>query len=77
MKHYICTGGCHGESEVPGVCNSPTCPKHNHPLIECCEDGLHSELVAKCENCEKTAPEGKKVCQGSCDIEPFKPELTS
>lgn len=40
--HYICTGGCKGVSEHPGVCQDPTCEKHGKPLEECrCEDGYH------------------------------------
>lgn len=72
MKHYICTGECNGKAEMPGVCGSSTCSKGNHPLIECkCEDGMHKDVVKKCENCGD-----EKLCDGnSCDIEPAKPEL--
>ena len=42
MKHYICTGGCEGVSEAPGVCTTPDCPGRQEPLEECnCEDGKH------------------------------------
>jgi hypothetical protein len=41
-KHYICTGGCGGVSETPGVCQAEDCPKHGKPLTECnCTDGTH------------------------------------
>ena len=44
MKHYICTGGCEGVSEKPGVCQDETCPKHGQPLTECdCADGGHGK----------------------------------
>ena len=42
MSHYICTGGCQGESDKAGVCNAESCVRHNQPLTECdCEDGKH------------------------------------
>ena len=45
MKHYICTGGCEGVSDKPGVCGAEMCAKHGLPLIECdCTDGQHSEV---------------------------------
>ena len=44
-KHYICTGGCGGVSETPGVCQAEDCPDHGQPLKDCgCADGKHSEL---------------------------------
>ena len=43
MKHYICTGGCMGVSDKPGVCQATDCPKHGKPLEECsCKDGKHN-----------------------------------
>lgn len=40
--HFICTGGCKGISDKPGVCQAKNCPKHNHPLELCdCKDGKH------------------------------------
>jgi len=40
--HYICTGGCKGVSQTPGVCQTDGCPKHEHPLEECdCVDSKH------------------------------------
>lgn len=46
MKHYICTGGCEGVSIEPGSCKADSCPKHEHPLIECdCFDGKHAEKI--------------------------------
>jgi len=42
MKHYICTGGCQGESKVPGSCEALACPENGKPLTECdCNDGKH------------------------------------
>ncbi len=44
MKHYICTGGCNGVSETPGVCQAEDCSKHNQNLEECnCEDEKHKK----------------------------------
>lgn len=48
MPHYICTGGCGGVTDTPGVCQANGCPKHKHPLAECnCEDGEHKEAFEK------------------------------
>ena len=42
MTHYICTGGCGGVSETPGVCQANLCPLHGKPLVPCdCTDGKH------------------------------------
>ena len=42
MAHYICTGGCKGESSKPGACQAIDCPKEGQPLDECaCVDGKH------------------------------------
>lgn len=42
MTHYICTGGCNGVSDKPGVCQDEKCPKHGKPLTECgCTDNKH------------------------------------
>jgi len=42
MPHYICTGGCQGVSDKPGVCQAESCPLHSHELKECdCVDGQH------------------------------------
>jgi hypothetical protein len=42
MTHYICTGGCHGESNTSGTCQAANCPKHGAPLDACdCADGKH------------------------------------
>ena len=44
-KHYICLGGCHGVSGVPGACRAPDCKDHDHPLVQCdCTDGLHNDF---------------------------------
>ena len=43
MTYYICTGGCNGVSDKPGVCQTPGCPKHQHTLEACdCTDGKHN-----------------------------------
>ena len=45
--HYICTGGCKGESETPGTCQAETCAKYGEPLTECsCTDGAHGGAFA-------------------------------
>lgn len=42
MTHYICTGGCEGVADQPGVCGAAACPKHGTPLEACeCTDGKH------------------------------------
>jgi len=42
MKHYICTGGCMGVSDKPGVCQAEDCQNHMHQLEPCdCTDGRH------------------------------------
>ncbi|OGI61172.1 hypothetical protein A2645_02200 [Candidatus Nomurabacteria bacterium RIFCSPHIGHO2_01_FULL_39_9] len=69
-KHYICTGGCKAVSETPGVCGALDCSGRGHEFVECnCIDGKHYDFKA-CVNC-------KKLCQGNCDIEIFKPELSN
>jgi len=56
MTHYVCTGGCEGESSKPGVCQAEGCAKEGEPLLECnCEDGSHSELQS-----EPDVPEEQK-----------------
>jgi hypothetical protein len=62
MYHYICTGGCKGKSDKPGVCGAETCPKHGTALTPCdCTDGQHygsldQDLPAKSSTGE-TAPQ--------------------
>ena len=44
MTHYICTGGCGGESEEPGMCKAEDCPLYAEELEECnCKDGTHEK----------------------------------
>ena len=51
MQHFICTGGCDGESGAPGVCQSEGCKKEGEALTACtCENGLHEEATVKGEN---------------------------
>lgn len=33
-SRYVCTGGCGGVSDVPGVCQATTCAKHGQPLTK-------------------------------------------
>lgn len=48
MTHYVCTGGCGGVSDKPGVCQAKTCPLHQHQLVECnCTDNKHEEAFKK------------------------------
>lgn len=54
MIHYICTGGCEGVSEKPGVCQAEDCAKHGEPLEACeCEDGEHFGSFAEAEKEEE------------------------
>lgn len=42
MEHYICTGGCKGESDSLKVCGNETCGRRGEELSLChCEDGNH------------------------------------
>ena len=42
MSHFICTGGCGGSSETPGMCKAEECPFYAEEMQECnCEDGAH------------------------------------
>ena len=42
MKHFLCDGGCGGESDLPGVCQDSECSDNQLPLNVCeCEDGEH------------------------------------
>jgi len=42
MEHYICTGGCNGESNSPKICGVESCAKKDQDFSPChCEDGLH------------------------------------
>ncbi len=45
MAHYVCTGGCGGEKDRPGVCETEDCSKEGQPMTECnCIDGGHDEV---------------------------------
>ena len=47
MTHYICTGGCGGVSDRPGVCDIEDCSKNGQELMPCgCEDGNHKDLIS-------------------------------
>lgn len=42
MEHYICLGGCRGESEEPGACQDINCQHHEKSLSSCdCDNGHH------------------------------------
>jgi len=42
MQHYICTGGCGGESSNLIVCQAEGCKKEGEPLTPCdCGDSVH------------------------------------
>jgi len=57
MEHYICTGGCKGVSDQPGLCQTLDCPKHGEPLTACdCTDGKHHGAFEK----EEPEPEEEK-----------------
>lgn len=57
MSHYICTGGCRGVSDNPGVCEDENCSKHNQPLEKCdCTDGKHFGAFDFEHNHEKSLP---------------------
>ncbi len=46
MKHYVCAGGCDGQSTKPGVCESEFCTSEGEALKACdCEDGLHEAVI--------------------------------
>lgn len=48
MQHYICTGGCGGESATGGVCQMEGCAKEGQPLISCdCTDSVHAAAKEK------------------------------
>ncbi len=58
-KHYVCTGGCRGVSNTPGVCQAETCASHGHDLVECmCKDGMHNNFTP-CSHCGQ-------MCGGTC-----------
>jgi len=57
MSHYVCTGGCDGESTKPGVCEMEGCDKEGKPLIECtCDDSLHGEAYDKANESTEEEP---------------------
>ncbi len=61
MTHYICTGGCGGESATPGVCMNSGCMHHEKPLESCdCTDGKHFGKSGKESSDEEEKEEGKE-----------------
>lgn len=64
MAHYICTGGCGGVSNRPGVCQAKSCPNYGHQLKECdCTDGKHYGILKVGKKIEK---EEDKSGEGCC-----------
>lgn len=54
MTHYVCTGGCGGESGAPGVCQMEGCKKEGEPLLACnCADGAHAPAQGEKEGGEE------------------------
>jgi len=54
MTHYICTGGCGGMSEKPGMCKAEDCPLFAEELEECnCPDGTHEARKGEMEETEE------------------------
>jgi hypothetical protein len=48
MPHYVCTGGCGGVSDTPGICHAESCQLLGQPLKKCdCTDGKHEEVFDK------------------------------
>lgn len=61
MTHYICKGGCKGESEGPVACGGKSCRDYQKPMLECeCEDRKqHEQQTQDGEASEDLAkPEG-------------------
>ena len=52
MNHFVCKGGCKGESEEAGMCEADGCANQWEMLEKCdCEDGKHGMgLVVKDSN---------------------------
>ena len=74
MKYY-CTGGCKGEADVSGVCQTSSCPKHGKPLTKtykCEECGMHYLDESIAQKCEAWCKKYK-----SCNIEYIKEALES
>ncbi|MBP6926523.1 MAG: hypothetical protein KBB70_02375 [Candidatus Pacebacteria bacterium] len=72
-SHYICTGGCMGVADKPGVCQAPVCLKHGLPLTKCdCVDATHQGLVSACQDCGKLCRR-----EGVCEVELYKTELVA
>ena len=69
--HYVCTGGCGGESEVSEVCGDPGCLMYNMDFATCaCEDGRHlAVLCAKPADMEDHQ-EGLKGMADDIEIDP-------
>ncbi len=60
MKHFVCTGGCGGESSVTKVCESEICVKEGETLTLCeCEDGLHNAAFEKDKDGDEDGDEEK------------------
>ena len=58
MDHYICTGGCKGQSDNSGICQAGDCPKHGQPLEKCdCADHQHHGAFDFEHEHDKSLPE--------------------
>ena len=67
---YFCTGGCKGESDKPGACQTKDCAKHGHTLTEsfkCGECGMHYSDEKMAKNCEDFCKE-----HNACNVEYIK-----
>ena len=54
MEHYVCRGGCKGNSLVSGVCQDKNCPNYGKPLEKCeCVDDKHRESFSEVEQSPK------------------------
>lgn len=49
MKHFICKGGCGGESKEQGVCGDKDCRDFEKSMHECdCTDSQHDKACLCC-----------------------------
>ncbi|MFH1632300.1 MAG: hypothetical protein ABIA47_04800 [bacterium] len=63
MPHYICTGGCEGVSDAPGVCQTTDCDNYVEELEECdCNDDEHfGAFAVGIEDIEEAAEDVENV----------------
>ncbi len=54
--HFVCTGGCQGVADEPGVCQAENCKKYHNDLQPCsCENGNHDSIISAEKSTEETA----------------------